>query len=59
MGFNPQLDENERECLAEPEAIAMYEGGLSEQNAKDLAYTCHIHRFRPDCVCCYPRPEVW
>ena len=50
MGFNPQLDENEREYLAEREAIAMDEGGLSEQDAKDLPYTCYIHRFRPDII---------
>ena len=58
MGFNRKFDENEREYLDEREAIAMCEGGLSEQGPKDLAYTCYIHRFRPDCVCWYPIPEV-
>ena len=41
------LPDEEQEYLAEREAIAEYEGGLSQEDAKVLAYKCYVHRFRP------------
>ena len=58
MSHPKSIDEDEREFLAEREAIIMYCGGLTEQEARELAYTCYIHKFRPKMKTWYPLPDA-
>ena len=52
------MTEDEKEFIDERTAIAMYDAGMGEWDAKEFAYTCYIHKFRPDCVTWYPWPVV-
>ena len=54
MAFNPNFSEDEAEYLAEREAIAQYDGGLSQEEARDLAYRCYVHKFQPAAKAWYP-----
>ena len=56
MPYNPHFEEDEQEYLEEREAIAQYDGGLSEDEAKLLAYACYVHKFNPVCKAWYPLP---
>ena len=52
------LDPDQQEYLAEREAIAVYDAGLSEEQARELAYALYVHRFRPEYKRYYPLPRV-
>ena len=56
MPLNPHFEEDEQEYLDEREAIAQYDGGLSEEEAKHLAYACYIHKYQPQCKGWCPLP---
>ena len=57
MPLNPHFEADEQEYLDEREAIAQYDGGLSEDEARYLAYACYVHKFNPACKRWYPLPE--
>ena len=50
--------EEEQEYLTEREAICLYDGGLSEEQAKKLAYACYVHKYRPQFRDYYPLPQA-
>ena len=41
------IDDDKREFLAKRETIIKFDGGLPEKEARELAYTCYIHKLRP------------
>ena len=51
------IDSDEREYLEERTAIIQFDGGLPEYDAQVLAYTCYIHKYRPNMVPWYPWPK--
>lgn len=48
------LTDEEQEYLAEREAIAVYDGGVSQEEARILAYTCYVKKYRPQFKDYYP-----
>jgi len=42
------FSEDEQEYLAEREAIAEYDGGLTREQAAEVAYSCYVHKYRPE-----------
>ena len=46
--LNPWFTEDEREYLAEREAIAEYDAGLSRKEAELWAYKCYVNKYFPE-----------
>jgi hypothetical protein len=53
---NFTFGEDEQEYLLEREAIAEFDGDLTREDARNLAYTCHVNKFRPEFKSYYPLP---
>ena len=49
--------EDEEEYLLEREAIAEFDGGLSREDARKLAYICYVNKYRPEFAYYYPLPK--
>ena len=49
--------EDEQEYLLEREAIAEFDGGLTREDARDLAYTCYVNKYRPEFAYYYSLPK--
>ena len=54
---NFTFGEDEQEYLLEREAISEFDGGLSREDARDLAYTCYVNKYRPEFAHYYPLPK--
>lgn len=53
---NVTFGEDEQEYLLEREAISEFDGGLSREDARKLAYRCYVNKFRPEFAHYYPLP---
>jgi hypothetical protein len=51
---NFTFGEDEEEYLLEREAIAEFDGGLSREDARDLAYKCYVNKYLPEFRHYYP-----
>jgi hypothetical protein len=47
----------EEEYLLEREAIAEFDGGLTREDARKLAYKCYVSTYRPEFKGYYPLPK--
>jgi hypothetical protein len=48
--------EDEEEYLLEREAIAEFDGGLTREDARNLAYKCYVNKYRSEFKSYYPLP---
>ncbi len=55
---NITFGKDEQEYLLEREAIAEFEGGLTREEARKLAYMCYVNKYRPEFAHYYPLPDV-
>jgi hypothetical protein len=56
---NFTFGEDEQEYLLEREAISEFDGGLSREEARKLAYICYVNKYRPEFAHYYPLPITY